>query len=150
MLEIISNYKIIITPIFIGIIIVQSIKILIKSNNLKFNLKNYTAYSGMPSGHSAMVSSLTTMIGLEHGINSTIFAFSFVFTLLVIRDAVGMRQYLGRHGKILNTIIEDLKNDKLLDEKYPHLLEKIGHTPMQVFVGVLIGVSTSFVIWNFL
>ena len=93
----------------------------------------------MPSGHSAMVVSLTTIIGLKIGWLSPLFAVSFIFAIIVIRDALGIRRYLGEHGKVLNVLVKDLRDDKVLDEKYPHLLERIGHTPAQVIVGSIIG-----------
>lgn len=136
------EYKILILPIIAGIF-AQFVKLLIKSNHQKFSLKNIFAYSGMPSGHSAIVISLVAIIGLELGINSPIFALALVFAVVVIRDAVGLRQYLGQHGKMLNLLVKDLEDDKVLEQEYPHLLEKIGHTPAQVATGSLIGFAIS-------
>jgi len=133
---------ILILPLLSGLI-AQTVKFLIKSNQQKWDLKNLIAYSGMPSGHSAMVISLVTIIGLKEGVTAPLFAFSIVFAVVVIRDALGLRRYLGQHGKMLNIMVKDLKDDKLLDEDYPRLLERIGHTPMQVLVGSLIGFSVS-------
>jgi acid phosphatase family membrane protein YuiD len=130
-------YNIIIFPLLAGLI-AQSIKIF-TSKSKKFSLKNLIAYSGMPSGHSAMVISLSTIIALEEGLKSPAFALSAVFAIIVIRDAVGIRRYLGQHGKTLNILVNDLKDDEVLDKKYPHLLEKIGHTPFQVLIGGIIG-----------
>jgi acid phosphatase family membrane protein YuiD len=58
---------------------------------------------------------------------------------------MGIRRYLGQHGKILNILVKDLKEDEMLDENYPQLLEKIGHTPTQVIVGSLIGFTVSII-----
>jgi acid phosphatase family membrane protein YuiD len=99
----------------------------------------------MPSGHSALVISLTTIIALTQGLESPIFALSFVLAILVIRDAVGLRQYLGEHGKILNMLVKDLDNDKVLEKHYPHLLERIGHTPIQVLAGSALGFAVSII-----
>lgn len=123
----------------------QTIKLLIESNQQKFSLKNLAAYSGMPSGHSAIIVSLATIVGLEEGFSSPLFAVCFVLAVIVIRDAIGFRQYLGQHGKVLNILVKDLKDDKLLDENYPQLLEKIGHTPIQVFAGSMIGFLISLI-----
>lgn len=142
-------YQIILFPILSGII-AQICKFFINSNNLKVNLKNLTAYSGMPSGHSAIVISLATIVGLEEGWNSSLFAISSILALIVIRDAVGIRQYLGQHGKTLNILVKDLGDDNVLEEKYPRLIEKIGHTPLQVFAGSLIGLSVSIIGFIFL
>ncbi|MCU0680428.1 MAG: divergent PAP2 family protein [Planctomycetes bacterium] len=51
-----------------------------------------------------------------------------------------LRNYLGQHGKALNTIVKDLKEDDLMEDSVPKMLEKIGHTPAQVLVGALIGI----------
>ncbi len=135
-------YQLIITPIIAGLL-AQLLKIFISQNQLKFSWKNLSAYSGMPSGHSAIVSSLAAIIGLSEGFNSPLFAISVILALLVMRDAIGIRRYLGKHGRILNILVKDLKEDKMLDEKYPHLLEKIGHTPYQVLAGAILGIATS-------
>jgi len=137
-------YEIILLPALAGLT-AQLIKFFINSNNLKLSLTNLTAYSGMPSGHSAMMFSLTTIVGLNEGIDSALFAVTFILTVLIIRDAVGLRQYLGQHGKTLNLLVKDLDEDKMLDSTYPHLLEKIGHTPLQVLVGSLIGIAISLI-----
>jgi len=105
----------------------------------------------MPSGHAATVSSLATIVGLIEGWHSPLFAISFIVAFLTIRDAVGIRMYLGEHGKTLNRLVQDLDEDKMLDQKYPHLLERIGHTPLQVTVGAIFGILISlvgFYIWS--
>ena len=135
-----------IAPILSGLI-AQSIKFFIKTNKQKFSFKNFVAYSGMPSGHSAMVVSLAVIIGLDQGWHSPLFAVGVILAIIVIRDALGIRRYLGKHGKILNILIKDLGDDKMLDESYPHLLEKIGHTPAQVLVGSAIGSLVSLILF---
>lgn len=123
--------------------IAQGIKLFTNKKNHKVELKKFLAYSGMPSGHSAMVVSLATIIGLEEGIENPLFAISIIIAVIVIRDALGIRRYLGQHGRVLNILVKDLKEDELLDGSYPHLLEKIGHTPAQVLVGTLLGFTVS-------
>lgn len=135
---------VLILPLAAGLI-AQLTKFFIKSNKQKFNLKNIISYSGMPSGHSAMVVSLTTIVGLEEGIDSSLFAVTFILAIIIIRDALGLRRYLGEHGRILNILVKDLKEDELLDNSYPRLLEKIGHTPKQVIAGSVIGFLVSVV-----
>lgn len=140
--------KIIILPLCAALI-AQIAKFFIQTNKLKFTFKNLAAYSGMPSSHVAMVASLALIIGLQEGWESPLFAFAFIFAFLITRDAIGLRQYLGRHGKILNTLVKDLKEDELLDEKYPLLIEKIGHTPAQAMVGGIIGVLVGLIGYYF-
>jgi acid phosphatase family membrane protein YuiD len=133
-------YNILLLPLIAGIL-AQILKFFIASNKQKFSAKNLLAYSGMPSGHTAMVISLAVIIGLEDGWHSPVFSLAVVFAIIVIRDALGIRQYLGQHGKALNILVKDLKED--LDEKYPHQLERIGHTPMQVLAGGILGFAIS-------
>lgn len=142
-------YTILLVPLAAGLI-AQTAKFFIKSNHTKFKFKNITSYSGMPSGHSAMVISLATIIGLVEGLDSPMFAVSLVLAMIVIRDALGIRRYLGQHGKVLNVLVKDLRDDKVLDESYPHLLEQVGHTPFQVIVGSLIGFSVAIIGYYFL
>ena len=99
----------------------------------------------MPSGHSAMVISLTTIVGLVYGPTSPLFAVAVILAIVVIKDAVGIRRYLGEHGKVLNVLVKDLKDDEVLDKRYPHLLERIGHTPIQVLAGSLLGFLISLI-----
>ena len=139
-------YTILLSPLIAGVI-AQAIKFIIRSNKQKFSFKNMLAYSGMPSGHTAMVVSLTSIIGLVNGVDSPFFAISFVLAIIVIRDALGMRRYLGQHGRTLNILVRDLREDEMLDEQYPHLLERIGHTPLQVLVGGLIGLLVSYIMF---
>jgi len=142
-------YNILFLPIIAGLI-AQIIKFFIKGNKTKFSLKNMIAYAGMPSGHSAIVISLATITGLELGLDSPIFAFSVIFAIIIIRDALGIRRYLSQHGKTLNTLVDDLNEDEVLDENYPRLLERIGHTPAQVLVGSLVGFIISILGYYFL
>ena len=135
-------YQILLFPLISGLI-AQIIKLSIRSNQQKIALKNLLAYSGMPSGHSAMIVSLTTIVGLEEGLHSPLFALCVILTIIVIRDALGIRRYLGQHGRTLNTLVKDLKEDKYLDDQYPHLLERIGHTPLQVIAGAALGLAIS-------
>ena len=132
-----------ILPIAAGLT-AQIIKFFIRGNKQKFNFKNILAYSGMPSGHSAMVVSLAVIIALTEGWQSPIFALSAIFAIIIIRDAVGIRRYLGEHGKILNTLVKNLEDEYVItEEKYPHLLERIGHTPAQMLAGAAIGFLVS-------
>lgn len=136
-------YIYLLTPIF-AFIIAQGTKIVLRSQKRKVTWRDIFSYSNMPSSHTAVVISMVTILGLKLGIDSPIFAATFVYALIVITDAVGLRNYLGQHGKTLNILVKDLKEDEFLDQAYPKLLEKIGHTPLQVLIGGLIGIATGF------
>jgi hypothetical protein len=128
---------------FVAGLIAQICKMFIKNNHCKFNLQNLFSYSGMPSTHSAIMVGLASITLFEYGLDSPLFAISLIMTVLVIRDALGLRRYIGQHGEMLNDLVKDLKDDDVLDEKYPRLKEKIGHTPLQVFAGSVIGFLVS-------
>ncbi len=135
-------YIFIITPI-IAFAIAQGMKVILRSSRRKITWRDIFAYSDMPSGHTSVVTSVTAIIGLRQGLDSPIFAAAFVFATIVIVDAIGLRNYLGQHGKTINVLVKDLKEDDYLDNHYPKQLEKIGHTPLQVIIGAIIGISTS-------
>lgn len=131
----------------ISFFLAQGTKVFIRSLNHKITIHDVFAYSDMPSGHTAVVIGLVTIVGLKDGISSALFAACFVFATIVITDAIGLRNYLGLHGKTLNILVKDLKEDEFLDRNYPKQLERIGHTPMQVLVGATIGFLTSLIGW---
>ena len=130
--------KILLIPL-IAAAIAQFGKVLIRQNRQKLTLSVLWAYSGMPSVHAAVTIALTTIISLEKGLDYPGFAIALVFTLLVLRDAVGLRRQLGNQGSVLNELVDDLDDDNYLDKRYPRLLEKIGHTPLQIAAGSLLG-----------
>jgi len=137
-------YIYLLSPI-IAFIIAQGLKIFIRSFQHKITWKDVFAYSDMPSGHTAVVIALVVILWLKLGLDSPIFATALVFAMIVIVDAIGLRNYLGQHGKTLNILVKDLKEDEFLDRSYPELLEHIGHTPLQVIIGTLIGAITSLI-----
>lgn len=133
----------------IAFTLAQGTKVLLKSWRKKnFRWRDLFAYSDMPSGHTATVTSLMMIIALRDGIFSPAFAVSFVFMTIVITDAIGLRNYLGQHGKTINILVKDLKEDDFLDNSYPKQLEHIGHTPLQVIIGAAIGLSVSLIGWS--
>jgi len=135
-------YIYLLTPI-VAFTLAQGTKVFLRSFHHKITWHDLFAYSDMPSGHTAVVISLVTILGLKLGVSSPIFATAFVYATIVITDAIGLRNYLGQHGKTLNVLVKDLKEDEFLDRYYPKQLERIGHTPIQVIVGALVGIATS-------
>ena len=104
----------------------------------KFNFKRILGAGGMPSSHSAVVTSLATMVGKDNGIDSAIFAVSAIFACIVMYDAAGVRRAAGKQAKILNKIVETPGLTNLQVQE--RLVEVLGHTPTQVIVGAIIGV----------
>jgi len=105
-----------------------------------FNIWRFIGSGGMPSSHSSFVVGLMTAVGLVHGWDSSIFAIAFVFALVVMYDAAGVRRAVGKQAVIINQIIEDwhTKKNKPLNEK--RLKELIGHTPVEVIAGATLGI----------
>lgn len=93
---------------------------------------------GMPSSHSALVTSLCVTIAFRHGLHSDLFIFALCFFLVVIRDAFGVRRSSGIQAKKLNEIGNELTEKKIIDN-YKCLKEVDGHTPMEVLCGCLLG-----------
>jgi len=130
---------------FIGFGLTQLTKFFIKSNKFKLTWKYIFAYSGMPSSHSSLVVGTTAAMGFYDGFSSGLFVLSLVITIIVISDALHLRNYMAKQGKVTNSLIKDLDDDEYLDGKYPKLLEHIGHTPAQIVVGSLIGLVVNII-----
>lgn len=144
-----EQFKLFLTsPIFLAGITswfsAQFIKTLI--NLLKFKVHSFAEIvelllwrtGGMPSSHSSIVCSLCTTIGIRNGIHSDLFFISFVFLLVVVRDAFGVRRASGIQAKKINELGNDLKEKNIVNE-YKSIKEVNGHTPMQVILGCLLG-----------
>ena len=133
-----EEYKYIIVPflVWFGIQLFKFIYDLVKSK--KFNFKRLMQAGGMPSSHSGVVVSLTTMIGKNVGINSPLFAVALIFSFIVMYDAAGVRRAAGKQATLLNKIVQTPGLTGLqVQEK---LVEVLGHTPTQVLVGAIIGI----------
>lgn len=129
--------------------VVQCLKVIFELiKNKKLNLRRMVGSGGMPSSHSALVCSLATSIGLTEGISSPIFAISVSLAAIVMYDAAGVRRAAGKQAKVLNQIIENHKEKINVQEK---LIELLGHTPFEVYVGAAIGILMAMALvplWN--
>ena len=103
----------------------------------KFDYKRIMGAGGMPSSHSAIVVSIATLIGKYEGVETPIFALAVIFAFIVMYDAAGVRRAAGKQAKLLNKIIETPGLTSI--EVQEKLVEVLGHTPIQVIVGALIG-----------
>lgn len=97
---------------------------------------------GLPSSHSALVSSLATVIAFRNGLDSDIFILAFCFFMVTVRDAVGVRRSSGIQAKKINEIGRKLKDREILD--YSSIKEVNGHTPIEVTIGCLLGIFIGF------
>ena len=104
----------------------------------KFNFKRIMGAGGMPSSHSAVVAGLATLVGKSEGVGSPIFAISFLFAFIVMYDACGVRRAAGKQAALLNKLVETPGLTGI--QVSERLVEVLGHTPVQVFVGALLGV----------
>jgi len=103
----------------------------------KFNFKWFIGTGGMPSSHAAGATALATVIGFHSGFESALFALAAVFALVTMFDAQGVRRSTGQQAEILNKILEDIYWKGKIESQ--RLAELIGHTPIQVFTGSIIG-----------
>ena len=108
-------------------------------------LKTIGSTGGMPSSHSALVGALSTAVGLKDGWTSTTFCICVAFSLVVLYDAAGVRRAVGKQAKILNQMIEEVM--KTGQFKSGRLYELLGHTPLEVIVGTLLGIGIGFTLY---
>ena len=113
----------------------------------KLDISRLFGDGGMPSGHSATVTSLATFCGLHFGFNSYQFALAGILAIIVCHDATGVRLETGKQAAVLNEIIEAfelLAPDKISEA---NLKEFVGHTPIQVLAGILLGIANACVMY---
>jgi acid phosphatase family membrane protein YuiD len=103
---------------------------------------------GMPSAHSAMVSGLSTAVGLTEGFKTPVFALSLGFALMTMFDASTVRRAAGLQARLLNQIVDELFKEHHLSES--KLKELLGHTRIEVAMGMLIGVLASLLVVSLL
>lgn len=113
----------------------------------RWNLRRFVETGGMPSSHAASVSALSTLVGLTAGFRSLLFGVTLYFSLIVMYDAAGLRRAAGRQAAILN---------RLIDEHFEHaeadthrLMTLLGHTPLEVLVGAVLGVGAA-ITWHWI
>lgn len=136
--------KVLVTAI-IGWAAAQVLKVLLFTMKYKkFDTGRIFGSGGMPSSHSSFVMSLTFKTGQMYGYSSAIFAIAMGMSLVVMYDAAGVRRAAGNQARILNLIIDDLNNKKGIQIK--RLKELIGHTPVEVIAGAILGIIIGIVV----
>lgn len=107
----------------------------------KFDAERLWGAGGMPSAHSALVCSMFLATAKMMGVNSPGFAFAFVLAAIVMYDAMGVRRETGEQAKVINRILYEFsEEDDHWTEDYKRLKEKVGHTPLEVLSGALLGI----------
>lgn len=116
--------------------------------NRNFNFERLSGAGGMPSAHSATVTALTISCARMCGTGSTEFAIAVVLTAVVIYDAMGVRHEAGEHAKIINQIVKKSTedDDESNDLEFQELKEMLGHTPLEVVGGILLGILIPLII----
>ena len=140
-----TGYEILVAS-FLAAIVAQSIKVLIYIIQHKsINFKIFTTTGGMPSSHSAFVIGMATTTGLIDGFQSTTFALALGFALVVMYDAAGLRRAAGKMAATLNKIVDHVYNVPTSEK----LRELLGHTPVEVLVGALLGVASGLLVHKY-
>lgn len=126
--------------------IAQVLKVIIDAIvNKKLSIERLFGDGGMPSGHSATVSSLALFTGLRCGMDSFQFAVTAVVAIIVCHDAMGVRLETGKQAMVLNEIIKHFESFTKQDLFSVTLKEFVGHTPTQVCAGILLGLVNALV-----
>jgi len=128
-----------------GWMVASVLKILVNwGRTRRVDFRCLTSLGGMPSAHSAMVSGLATSVGLSEGFGSTIFVVALVFAVVVMFDASTVRRATGLQAQLLNQIVDEVfKQHRLPIQR---LKEILGHTRMEVLVGMLVGITAGVII----
>ena len=125
--------------------IAQAAKVILTSlRQRRLNLRVLAETGGMPSSHAAIVMGLTTAVGKYSGVSSAPFAIALIFSFVVMYDAAGLRRAAGRQAAILNRLVEDLVHMRGMQEQ--KLRELLGHTPVEVVVGAVLGVGVGLIL----
>ncbi|MFD3445695.1 divergent PAP2 family protein [Microbacteriaceae bacterium 4G12] len=103
------------------------------------DISKFFSSGGMPSSHSSTVTALTTAIGIQQGLDSSLFALTVIFAIIVMYDASGVRLAVSKQAKILNDFFHGKAKD------YKKLNEFVGHTPYQVIIGALLGIVVAII-----
>ncbi|MBB5173562.1 divergent PAP2 family protein [Texcoconibacillus texcoconensis] len=153
-MDIFSNFPLWAALISIGL--AQFIKIPLHFFATKrFDWSLLTSTGGMPSSHSGAVTALATAIGLEQGFETPYFAIAAIFGVIVMFDASGVRRHAGEQATVINRLVEDFnkivkeaKNwpEKKEQEKRQELKELLGHEPIEVFFGGLLGIIIALIL----
>ena len=144
LVEILNN-KVLVIPFLVLIItqVFKTIYFLIK--NKKLDLFTLLTTGGLPSSHSSLVSSLATVVLKVNGAGSAEFAIAVILAIIVMYDASGIRKAAGEHAKILNEMMEE--KEYYSSKEYKKLKELLGHTKLEVFIGLLTGIFLTIVLY---
>ncbi len=132
--------------VMLGWLIAQALKIpteYLRSRRWMWAM--FFAAGGMPSSHSALMVAGTLATGLYHGFDSPVFAIAVGITMIIAHDAAGVRRQAGKHAERINVLFDELLKGHMWSEN--ELKEVIGHTPLEVIGGIILGVIVAAVQW---
>ena len=127
---------------FVAMVTSQTLKLIyyyFKEGRVNFD--HLTEAAGMPSSHASIVSALSTAVGILTGWNSPTFAATFILSAIVMYDAAGVRQAAGKQAQVLNQMLDDINATGHIQNG--RLTELLGHSPVEVFAGALLGITTT-------
>ncbi|AKO94562.1 MULTISPECIES: divergent PAP2 family protein [Priestia] len=155
-MDLLLNYPLI--SALIAIFFAQAVKVPLEFlATRKFDVRLAFSTGGMPSSHSAAVTSLATAVGISEGFSSPFFAISFVLAVIVMFDATGVRRHAGEQAIAINRLVEDWNTfmseakkwpKKEQQEKQQKLKELLGHQPIEVFFGALTGIIIAIIMYG--
>lgn len=137
-----NEFLYLVTP-FLAWLVAGILKFLInslKARRLAFDL---IGYGGLPSNHSAIVSSIAMLIALKEGINIPAFGVAIALAFIVILDASSLRRQVGKHAEVINHLNSMTTNSPIL------LRERMGHTRIEIFAGVITGSAVACLVYFF-
>jgi acid phosphatase family membrane protein YuiD len=135
-----SDFSYLITP-FLAWLIAGSLKFLINCIRAKRLAFDLIGYGGLPSNHTAIVSSIAALIALRDGMENPAFGVSLALAFIVILDASSLRRQVGKHAAAINYLLRQAP------DYGPSLRERMGHTPAEIFAGILVGISVAMLMY---
>ncbi len=132
------DFSYVITP-FLAWLVAGTLKFIINSLKAKKLAFGLVGYGGLPSNHSAIVSSTAALIAFKEGFNSAAFGVAITLAFIVILDANALRRQIGKHAEIINQLINQ-----------PKLRERMGHTRIEIAAGTLVGIAVAAAVYFFM
>lgn len=128
-------------------LIAQVLKVVIELiQTRRFNILRFFDNGGMPSSHTALVTTLTVGVGVYAGVDSSIFSVTLVFSLYFVFEAAGLRQEVGNQARVLNDLVDELRATHHVDRS--RLKELVGHTWGEVLGGLLLGLLLAYLFYR--
>jgi len=135
-----KDFSYVLTP-FLAWLVTGILKFLINSLRARRFAFDLIGYGGMPSNHSAIVSSIAMLIALKEGVSNSSFGVAIALAFIVILDAASLRRQVGKHAAAIN------KLSYLSKENQPSLRERMGHTRIEILAGVLTGSAVAYLVY---